>query len=510
MKRITLWIWGFSIVLLFLVLWLSKRNYSLLEGFQYKTLNVPYLSEVFLVGQPGNRNAPNYANGVTYDAAVAKCKELGGTLATMDQLRLARDASANWCKIGGWIEGDRSNLYYPSAGCSADLNPCVDGPAKDNCVRKIPVPAQGKGFATCYGVKPELGSESAPFYFNDVAYSILDTAAVQSVISGSNETGLDTVSYTASQALYALERPEVRFTTVLPSTGAGKTARKWLRENAETVNMTIRTAVEPGTLSNEDIAAWRQAQAKSCEIVATVRGQIVERITRLKQVIATVEGRTRGTFYAKQENMDFQREIAYVCQGLTADQSPACSRMMKVDFDVFYKPTADKQGIDTEVLSDLEDLNYQLRLQECAIQRALLKLQILSDYIKCPAPDAATMGLLGDYKIGATGTYYPDTCEDLSKNTDWAALTGEKDQRFTIRKNIGYVSVDALRIAFEEISPFFNYAGYGQAMNEIFKYLSILIRIPDLNDYFTSDDNFKMIPSRLANIVSSASAFFTS
>lgn len=163
MKRSTLWIWVLSIALLFVVLLLSRRSGSILEGFQYKTLNVPYLSEVFLLGTVGNRNAPAYDNGFTYDEAVAKCKDIGATLATLDQLRLARDASANWCKIGGWIDGDRKNLYYPSAGCSADLNPCVDGPAKEDCVRKIPVPPQGKGFPTCYGVKPDLGSINSEF-----------------------------------------------------------------------------------------------------------------------------------------------------------------------------------------------------------------------------------------------------------------------------------------------------------------------------------------------------------
>jgi hypothetical protein len=500
MKRVPpKWIWaGLAIVLLCIVIAWHCKGWSITEGFQYKTLNVPYTKEVFLVGNTGS-----FANGVLYQDAEKVCQKYGATLATMDQLKLATDASANWCRYGGWISGDSANLYYPQTACPNDTNPCVYN-TRSTCLRKM-APQSGKGYATCYGVKPNFGSEADIQFFNDLYYSVLDTPAVTNTMTGgANPTDLIPYTFTASQALWALE--QTKFTTVTKE-GVSKSARQWLRENLNTVNTTIRTAADPTPVANEDINAWFQAKTKSCEAIASVRSDIGARLNSLKQIIATVEGRTRGTFYAKQENMDLQREVAYICKGLTAEQSPACSRLASIDFDIFYKSSG--TNIDTKILSDLQQLNYDLRYQECFIQRALLKIQILSDYLKCPAADAATQALLGDYKTSPT-TYYPDTCEDLSKNAEWAQLTGDNDKRFTIKKNIGYVSSEALRVAFEEISPFFASEGYRDLFRNLLQYLSILIRIPDLNEYYSTDEILKSFPSRVADIVSSATAKFTS
>lgn len=510
MKRVPLWIWaGLAIVILCIVIVYTRDTR---EGFQFKTLNVPYTKEVFLVGAVGTYATPAYGNGVLYQDAATVCQKYGATLATLPQLKLALDASANWCKVGGWIAGDTSHLYYPEIACNDDTNPCDDQPdgtvsTRTRCVRKIPLPPSQKGFAICYGTKPAYGSDSDVQDFNDSNYSILDTQAVQETMTGgTNQADLLPYSFTASQALWGLEQPEIRFNT---NDRRGKTARQYLKENLNTVNTTIRNTVDPNTLSNEDLAAWAQAKMKSCTAIGEVRGKIVENLTALRQVIATVEGRVKGTFDAKQENMDLQRQVAYICKNFTPEQSPACARMAGIDFDIFYRAGTGNTGLDSKVLSDLEDLNYQLRFQECFIQRALLKIQILSDTLMCPAPDAATAAVLGDYKTSPT-TYYPETCEDLSKNAEWAALTGDNDKRFTIKKNIGYVSGEALRYAFEEISPFFNYPGYESLFTGILEQLSILIRIPSLNDYSNSDELFKTFPTRSQGLASLLRTFFTS
>lgn len=501
-----LWICIVGILLIAIsVLWCPLR-----EGFQqdFKTLNIPYMKEVFLVGNTGDSRTPSYQNGVLPEDAAGVCQNLGASLATLDQLKLAMDASANWCKAGAWIAGDSANLYYPSWGCG-DTAPCSEAPLnRSACIRKIP-PQNGKGFVACYGTKPELGTTNVqPFNTTGIAYSVLDTQAVADTLSAgpTDSTDITPYAFTPSQALWALE--QTRFTTV--KKGTSPTAREYLRANIGSVNTAIRNAADPDTaVTNEDLNAWQTAKAKTCQTLSAVRDDIVQRIGVLKQVIASVEGKTRGTFYAKQESMELQRQVSYVCAGYTPEQSPACGRLASIDFDLFYKPNATRTGIDTKVLSDLQSLNYNLRLQECTIQVALGKLQILSDTLMCPAADAATMAVLGDYKVGPT-TYYPPTCKDLVKEgPEWAAFTGANEKRFTIGKNIGYVSSETLRVAFEEISPFFQYAGYDKAFTDILQYLSILIRIPDLNDYYSSDENFKSIGDRVGAIVSSVTAFFS-
>jgi hypothetical protein len=305
-------------------------------------------------------------------------------------------------------------------------------------------------------------------------------------------------SFTPAQALYGLRA--TRFQTSGTATSGALSARRYLMQNLASLNANIRKDAEPGTLSNEDVAAWAAAKAKSCEALKGIQDTMVAQLNATKAVMSKVQMRTMGTYYAKQENMGFQREIAVICNKQTAATSPACARLASIDFDIFYQPGPNG----TKILSDLENLNYTLALRECEIQKAALKLQVLTDALQCRSGqyDAAS---LGQNYIAALGTYYPDTCERLDTDPTFRMFTKGADTRFTVAKNIGYVNSELLKVAFEEISPYFSNPGYSDLFGRILDQLSVLLRVPTLNDYNTSQQNITSINTT----VSGLNAFLT-
>lgn len=493
---------------------------SFREGFQaYRELNVDYLDEIFLVGYPGNAANPTYENGYTKADAQKACEQFGATLATKQEMSTLKDISANWCAVGGWVADDDANLYFPNdptakRGAASCLNPpgssVFGGPSNETRIhiRKMPVPPSGKGFANCRGVKPSAGTSGVQ-ELNETAYSYFDTDAMIRLMNGDNEDMVPFV-FSRSQALYAMLQTQFNRTQ----------ARELLRTTfGTTLNQNVRAAADPSTVAR-DTESWVQAKAKSCDALNTVYTEVLKRLAALKAVVAAVQGQTMGTYYAKKENMDLQKEIAYVCVNLTAANSPACRRLASIDFDTFYKATDGAGTADTKVLADLEDLNSQLTMRECEIQRAALKMETLLGALRCgggsemrDVPDA-TKALLGQYYIPSRASYFPDTdanplCKLQDDDPKWREFFEENgDSRFTIRKNIGYVNSEMLRSALEEISPFFAASGYTELFPAILNQLSILLRQPTLNDYMGSDSNLNEVSNKSRGILDRMTRIF--
>jgi hypothetical protein len=223
---------------------------------------------------------------------------------------------------------------------------------------------------------------------------------------------------------------------------------------------------------------------------------MVAQLTALKQLMTTVQLRTRAVIGAKKENMNLQAEVAAICRGAV---SPACSTLASIDFDIFYKEGG------TQILSDLETLNYTLAQRECEIQKAALKLQILTDTFGCPA--VAGSEILGNSRTAAG--YYPNTCDPLTNDPVFKYFTGDNDTRFTVKKDLGYVPAEELKVAFEEISSYFDSPGYAPLFAKILDQLSILLRVPSLNDYATGSQNITTINDTITNIGKSLVRIFS-
>ena len=89
--------------------------------------------EVFCIGK----------NKYRYVAAQDVCRELGGRLATVEELHEAYKNGADWCTLG-WCQGQKA--YYPSQRGAPGCRPGFRGG---------PMPGQLKLGAVCYGRKPK-------------------------------------------------------------------------------------------------------------------------------------------------------------------------------------------------------------------------------------------------------------------------------------------------------------------------------------------------------------------
>jgi hypothetical protein len=468
-------------------LWMMHRGTR--EGFQYRDLNVDYRKEVYLVGYVDTPANPDYSAAFTKEEAQTKCESFGATLASTAQLRDLKDIGANWCNAGAWVSDDDANLYFPidptskgnvsGASCSKTGSTKVDMPGDTSTdengihIRRISLPTSKKGFAACYGVKPPVGEPGVQFLnMSDNTYSYFDSVAMISVMDGDGKDMIP-FSFTPDQALYAMRQTRFNQTN----------ARQYLIRNfAGNLNKNIREdGADPADIAR-DTADWTDAKEKSCNTLGAVYTEMKNRVVALKAVIAAVQGQANGTYYAKKENMNLQREIGYVCMNLSAEGSPACKRLASIDYEMFYK------NGDTTVLANLEDLNNLLTVRECEIQRSALKMQTLLEILKCPVPSDFN-DIFGNYKDPRQNDrYLPDTNErpicDLQNDKDWGEIFERNgDTRFTIRKNIGYVNSESLKLALEEISPFFAAAGFSDLFNNtLLNQLSILIRMPTFID----------------------------
>jgi len=192
--------------------------------------------------------------------------------------------------------------------------------------------------------------------------------------------------------------------------------------------------------------------------------------------------------------MNFQRDIAYVCRGATPDTSPACKRLAELDYAILY---ADPTGSGS-LFKGLDNLNAMLAMRECELQTGLTALQKLMDTLTCGAAPINlpfNTAALGNFKT-AGGKFYGWAKNNSQDN----AYTGQFPGLMTA-ESIGYIPSEDLKKALEEISPFFTSPGYATLFNGILNQLSVLLRIPELNDYTTAKQNLETnIPKRMETI----------
>jgi hypothetical protein len=496
------WLWMIWCIGILIVIWAAIRGPlgTASEPFQdlnYKTLNVSYDKEVYVI-------KGNYTTQA--DAATA-CKNSGAELATLEQIKRAQDASANWCTImdrspAAWISDSTTDLYYPSASCST-TDPCEDGTTGNTCLRKKSATTAGNKYAACYGTKPAEKDAYLIDYFNPLNYSIFDTDLLTRTMNGTkaDESTMGLV-FTPSQALYALDQTYDRTNT---SRYSHTRARERLVNNMATINTTIRNDVEPSTITNENLAEWANGRQKTCSTLGELQTALTAKVQQVKLLIDKVNAYTNGAINAKNENIDMQQEVAYVCRGMSADTSPACKRLAEIDYEVYFKGVT---GGDTpKVLADLENLNMLLYSRQCEIRVAARQIQILSRALSCEQQgfqyDAAT---LGQNFIQALGEFYPidpsDPCADLSGNSQYQSFKPyfAADTRFTAGKSVPYVDSERLKLSLEQLSPYFNEPGYGALFQQILDSLSFLLRIPSLNDYSNSFTNFRDIQKSIESV----------
>lgn len=507
------WIGLFIGIILIYILWLQTTRNDYREGFfntataipdskkLYTTLNVDYpIREVFLVGD--DSSSPNYANGVVASAAQGVCESYGATLATLDQLKLVFRAFPQWC-TGGWVSGNTINLFYPVSGgglgviCKNTSHSCItdDTTYRDitnttRCIKQMP-PESEKGFSLCYGVKPPQGTPNI-VSFTPISYSILNTDLISSVQSDPND--IFPVTFTPQQAYYALEQ----------SNFVAIDARKYLKDNFTSVNNLI---TQKGGIATEfgdntdptdptSMSGWENSVDKSCDILKKIQEEFKTKLEELRTIFQRVKGRTDAAFWTKQESINLQQKVAYLCatSGYSSTTSPACKKLVSIDYNLFYK--------DTSVLGALESLNNTLASLQCEFQTTFKHLQVIMDILKCKSSgdnqlfDATT---LGNYQM-PDGSYYK--CDDKIP-------TGTIDPRFNVDDSIGYNTQASLLLALEEISPLFNVSGYSDMFKDILNSLSFVLRLPTLNDYSTSKQNFVQINSLIASIQNNALTVFT-
>jgi hypothetical protein len=250
---------------------------------------------------------------------------------------------------------------------------------------------------------------------------------------------------------------------------------------------------------------WVDAKKQTCANLQDLQKALTDRMTQVRQTMDRVNAYTDGSIAAKDENIRLQKEVAYICRGMTAETSPACRRLAELDYVTFYK------GVDTDptnakVLADLEKLNMTLKIRECEIRMTSSRLQRLMDALKCSEQgvtyDAAT---LGNNFVTALQQYYAtlpdDPCADISGiYPEFKPYLGEADTRFTAGKSVPYANSELLKLALEQLSPYFSEPGYASLFDSMLNNLSVLLRIPELNDYSTAVDNFKKISTRVGAI----------
>lgn len=479
------------------------------DGFQdYLALNTSgSLKEVFIV----KKTCP------TQDDAAAACREVGASLATLEQMRRAQDASANWCTSPAWIApaDSTTDLYYPSGpNCSTappSTHTCESAGVVAPCLRKVAATAATNKYAACYGLKPAEGTNPLIGYFDGLLWSLFDTDLFTLTMNGKSTSEYDSTMglvFTPAQALYGLEQTYSRTST--PRYDPVR-ARQRIADNLATINGTIQNASETGSATTtQKLAEWVNGKEKTCNSLNSLQTELTNKVQALKVLMDKINAYTNGAIAAKDENIGFQQEIAYICRGMTSATSPACKRIAELDYELYFKNLVSQTdtGDSVKVLADLENLNMLLYSRQCEIRAAARRIQVLWRALSCDQQgvqyNAAT---LGNNFVAAIGQFYPmdpsDPCADLSGNSNYPefqAYLGEKDTRFTSGKTIPYANSELLKLSLDQLSPYFSEPGYSDVFDKLIISLSLLLRIPQLNDYNDSAADFKQIDTRLAAV----------
>ena len=490
------------------------------EGFQLTTFNVKYPSkELFLVA-PNVRNPVNiyqdgydttttpdmnalYTGAYTKADAKAKCESLGAQLATLGQLQIATRLGADWC-LAGWVADD-TDMYAPIQPICPPLNTSTgsypecrsicpntvqnttginsnssgSGRVKPPALRKFTTPPQ-RAYPICWGMKPSAPAVDVQ-YFSKINYSMIGSQLMNLVMNGAS-TELFPATFTADQASYALEQTNYD----------GPSARQYLIDNIGSVNDRIYSTdpnyAEDG--SSQGLGA--------CTILSNTRTKFQDQFEDLRAIFRDVSGAVISMLGAKNENASFAAKLQNICSKETPESSPACAKLGTLDYDLLYSTkgsgvnllnlTDTSEGssnkwtvLDTSTsrLAALEALNTFKFQREGELCRAYDRIYSLETYIGCESGSGS-------------GPIAECTYKDLGSDTGSAQ----------VMKDLDVNSEEFLKMRLKEIAPYFTSPNYRELAAAIINQLSLTIRLPSLNDFDSSNQNWKSVRDRIDSIQS--------
>ena len=511
--------------------------------------------EVFLLARnPASfkiNNSPDsfdYTTGTTYSDALAACQAVGPgvTLASLStlttspsklSLNVAIDLSANWC-AAGWVTESATTgfAYFPMTNflnSKCKLNNLTNasttntpannkfflpetsayGPiVSDNKTYKYGVynpGSNGKAFAICVGSKPPLPTAKIN-PFNDTTYSMYNTELMNYLRTGDSEINpynkdIFPVSFTDAQIYDALINASESGISkpyniaVARANLIAKYGNDTNSTTSNTLNQSLRN-LETSTVTS----SWAEnSQTQSCTALSDIYTQMDSSLNALKTLFSDLSGTVLNMIQAKEENALLQTTIRDICVGPQASSttiSAACSRLLSLDYDILYRNKSLDEYTQTNTITDLESLNYALRIRECEIQQALGSLEEILTNLTCPSNILNT--LTGKYRnnriLKTTGTnsklvpidcntYFDKDGNYSEDKTEFSAPTSA----FKIGRDIDYNPVERLKASLQQISPFFSGAQYSSLLSDVLNQLSVTLRkIPqDYSNIVTVGNN---------------------
>jgi hypothetical protein len=468
--------WILIAALIACVVYLYYR-YTTKEGFvTMSNVQYPY-KEVFLVAPTENNQYGNlirtfsvpsdgqYINqGYTWTEAQTICRGYGGDLATAARVQLAYDNSGNWCPAGWTLDSKTSASYLPTKliRCGRAIN--TIGSTVSTTPAIVDAYQVKRAFAICYAVKPAQPSV-AVHPFNSLEYSMINGIFLNNIMTGTG-TDIFPVAFTPSQAYRAIDVAGVDNKNKFNS----KSARDWLIANYETVDANI-LAQDPTYIDNP--ANWTNftgITAESCSLIKTKDDIVSDQVLLMKQYFKDISGYVISAVKTKEENAKIQGMVYSLCKDTKPETSPACAKLAKLDFDLFYtNPTHN-------TLADLENLNTELYMRREEVCGILHNIRTIKSVLGCP--------------------YEPRVAE-CSEGCNIDPVNRIFDCSNTNIFDIN--GVGALRYNLEQISPLFDVPAYNVLLESIMANLSYIVETPSLASIDPSM-NLSLIKSALNSI----------
>jgi len=470
------------------------------EGFQNTVLNVPYntkYNEVFLVApqnvplytdslnadgtlatNPKSSGETYYTNASTYDDAQATCKSLGATLATKDQLGIAVALGGFW-GVASWAADKNMYALIPQAVTGsftytlATASPGPPTTAGYSAVEQVGAPAivsRGLAYPACWGVKPSNPTANIT-PFNQSTYSMFSQPLLAAVINPAPGDLLQTV-FTQDQAVYALQQTNYNIGVAEGTNPARKLLMNSLSTGSANKDIYIDAVGQDQYTSDQ-----ANLSLEPCAILRKTFTDYRTKFDTLRQVMRDVSGGVVAMEFAKQENSRFQLELESVCTIESPTTSPACARLATLDFDLLYGTS--NSDLSTSRLAKLELLNATLFQREQELCSAMNALYAVDNIIMCSPSLQSTS--LPDC-ICTTGGKNPQTgdpslCSSANSGYSWSM------------KGLQPNGEAYLKILLKQISPYFSVSAYQSLLSGIDQ-LSLVIQVPTLNDFKSSDQKF--------------------
>lgn len=485
------WLWIIGAIIIIYVVYLYYR-YTTKEGF-VTIPNVQYpFKEVFLMAptedsEQGNKMMPfvvptsgTYNNrGYTWENAQKVCQAIpGGDLATVAQIQKAYDNSGNWC-IAGWSKDNQTTAYY----LPSKINMCgltraeITATVNSKTLPSTDPTPQTRAFPICYAVKPPEPTVSV-VPFNSTRYSMIPIDFLNSVTTGiTNGVPGDIfpITFTPSQAYYAIDKHGTK-----PNNHYDfKLAREWLITNYESVNTSILTELgitdDSAQWSNlETVRGSGTQQSKSCNDLKIQDDDISRKILQIQTAFRDVSGYVMAAVQSKTENARIQAMLYNICKGTRPTQSPACSKLATIDFDLFY-------NTDQNTIFDLEKLNLEIYRRKDEICQLLRNVRIIKGALSCTYDNLIPECAQGCNIVAATAS--TDGIFDCSNSPI-----------FDIN-NVGY-----LKYSLEQLSPLFQVNDYKTLLTEALGQLSYMIETPIATNFVTTESNMRLINAAIRDV----------